>query len=69
MARDKTPTRHVWVDTSGGGQHPGLIITWRREDAAAGWEAYVAIVRDGSVLASWVPVGQLHPVVDDRWMT
>ena len=28
--------RHVWVDVSGGGQFPGLIIAWRHGDD--GWE-------------------------------
>lgn len=49
---DDTPRRrHVWVDTGGGHKHPGIVIAWRyRED---GWEAYVAVARDASVLAKW----------------
>jgi hypothetical protein len=63
---DDTPKRrHVWVDTSGGHQHPGLVIAWRRRDN--GWEAYVAVARDGSVLVTWEQASRLHPVVDDGW--
>ena len=48
---DDTPKRrHVWIDASGGHKYPGLVIAWRRRDD--GWEAYVAVARDGSVLVT-----------------
>ena len=59
--------RHVWVDASGGGQHPGLVIAWRKTADRSGWEAYVAVARSGSVLTTRVPSAMLHPVTDDRW--
>jgi hypothetical protein len=63
---DDTPKRrHVWVDASGGHQYPGLVIAWRRRDD--GWEGYVAVARDGSVLIRWEQASRLHPVVDDGW--
>ena len=65
MDADTHERRHVWVDTSGGHQHPGLVIAWRRRDD--GWEAYVAVARDASVLVTWEQASRLHPVVDDGW--
>lgn len=57
--------RHVWVETTGGYVHPGLIMAWRSDGAA--WAAQVAVVRDASVLVQWLPSEQLRPVRDDRW--
>jgi hypothetical protein len=57
--------RHVWVDTDTGGQHPGLVLEWRK--TRDGWEAQVAVVRTNSVLTTWIPATALHPVADDRW--
>jgi hypothetical protein len=34
---------------------PGLLIAWRRREGSSDWEAYVATVRDASVLAMWEP--------------
>jgi hypothetical protein len=65
MDSDSPRRRHVWVDGSGGYRRPGLVISWRRTDGGA-WEAYVAVGKDGSVLLSWEPANQLHPVTDDR---
>ena len=64
---DDTPKRrHVWVDASGGGhKYPGLVIAWRRRDD--GWEGYVAMAPDGSVLITWEQATRLHPVVNDVW--
>ena len=60
--------RHVWVDGAGGYRYPGLIITWRRTEDGAGWEAYVAQSHsDGGALVTWVPASALHLVADDRW--
>ena len=64
MDTDSPRRRHVWVDGSGGYRRPGLVISWRRN--GGGWEAYVAIGSDGSVLLTWEPANQLHPVTDDR---
>ena len=36
---------------SGGFRRPGLVVALRR--TTDGWEAYVAILRDDSVLVSW----------------
>lgn len=58
--------RHVWVDSSNGTRHPGLILAWRH-GSDGGWEAHVAVVREGSVLASWQPAAGVHLVADDRW--
>ncbi len=57
--------RHVWVDVSGGGRSPGLIVAWRNGDD--GWEGYVAVARDGAIHVTWEPATHLHPVSDDRW--
>ena len=65
MDEDTPKRRHVWLDASGGHQHPGLVIAWRRRDD--GWETYVAVARDGSVLITWQQASRLHPVVDDGW--
>lgn len=56
--------RHVWVHYSQQ-RWPGLVITWRRVDD--GWQAYVATVRDSSVLVTWHKAADLHPVRDDGW--
>ena len=67
MDRDNVKRRHVWVDSSGGYRHPGLVITWRRS-ADGEWEAYVATTsKFGSALVRWAPALSLHPVTDDRW--
>ncbi|MDN5762236.1 MAG: hypothetical protein L0H41_07970 [Microlunatus sp.] len=58
--------RHVWVDSSSGTRHPGLILAWRTSPEG-GWEAHVAVVREGSVLASWQPAASVRLVADDRW--
>jgi hypothetical protein len=63
--RDEPKRRHVWVDCSGGFRRPGLVIAWRR--IADGWEAYVAILRDDSVLVTWEKASDLHPVRDEGW--
>jgi hypothetical protein len=55
----------VWVDCSGGRRYPGLVVAWRR--TAAGWEAYVAILREGSVLVTWEKTSDLYPVRDEGW--
>lgn len=55
----------MWVETTGGYVHPGLIMAWRRHGVA--WAAQVAVVRDASVLVQWLPSEQLRPVRDDRW--
>lgn len=65
MERDEPKRRHVWVDCSGGFRYPGLVITWRR--TAGGWEAYVAILQDNSVLVTWEKASDLHPVRDEGW--
>jgi hypothetical protein len=65
MDQDTPNRRHVWVDTSGGHQDPGLVIAWRRSDDS--WEGYVAVARDRSVLIRWEQASRLHPVVDDGW--
>jgi len=65
MVDDTPMRRHVWVDAGGGHQYPGLVIAWRRRDD--GWECYVAVARDGSVLVTWEQALRLHPVVDDSW--
>jgi len=57
--------RHVWVDRSGGYTYPGLILAWRHDPT--GWQAQVAVVRNGAVLVEWVAAATLHPVTDDRW--
>ena len=63
---DKEPRRrHVWVDCSGGYTYPGLILAWRHD--AGGWQAQVAVVRNGAVLVEWVAADHLHPVTDGRW--
>jgi hypothetical protein len=67
MDHENPKRRHVWVDVSGGHQEPGLVIAWRRREEFAGWEAYVAVVRDGSVLVKWEEASTLHPVTDDGW--
>lgn len=59
--------RHVWVDASGGKQHPGLVLAWRKTVDPPGWEAYVAVARHDSLLTTWVPAATLHPVTDDSW--
>lgn len=60
--------RHVWVDVSGGGCCPGLVIAWRRPaDGGQGWEAQVAVVRQGSLLVEWVDRSLIRPVIDDGW--
>ena len=43
----QTGRRHVWVSTSGCYLSPGLLNAWRRRDESTGWEAYLAIARDG----------------------
>lgn len=58
--------RHVWVDSSGGYQYPGLLMAWRRT-TDGGWEAQVAVVQLGSVLVEWVEASALHLVTDDQW--
>ena len=58
--------RHVWVDTGGGGEHPGLVLDWRRTDDGS-WEAQVAVVRPHWLLTAY-PQTALRPVVDDRWL-
>ena len=58
--------RHVWVDTGGGGRHPGLILDWRRTEDGS-WEAQVALARANSLLTGWFPQAALGPVADDRW--
>jgi hypothetical protein len=65
MERDEPKRRHVWVDCSGGFRYPGLVIAWRR--TADGWEAYVAILQEGSVLVTWEKAADLHPVQDEGW--
>ena len=40
-------------------------MAWRREPT--GWQAQVAVVRQGAVFVQWVPAATLHPVVDDGW--
>ena len=65
MERDEPKRRHVWVDCIGGFRYPGLVIAWRR--TADGWEAYVAILRQGSVLVAWEKASDLHPVRDEGW--
>lgn len=67
MDRDNVKQRHVWVDSSGGYRHPGLVITWRRS-ADGEWKAYVATTpKFGCALVTWAPALSLHPVTDDRW--
>lgn len=58
--------RHVWVDSSGGYQYPGLLMAWRRSPDG-GWEAQVALVQLETVLVEWVAASALHLVTDDRW--
>ena len=65
MERDEARRRHVWVDCCGGYRYPGLVIAWRR--TAAGWEAYVATLRESSVLVTWEKATDLHPVRDGGW--
>lgn len=65
MDREEPRRRHVWVDCSGGYRRPGLIIEWRRSDE--GWEAYVATLRESSVIVTWEKATALHPVRDDGW--
>jgi hypothetical protein len=48
-----------------GRYRPGLVITSRR--TADGWDAYVAILRESSVLVTSEKSTALHPVRDDRW--
>ena len=67
MNRDEPRRQHVWVDCSGGHRYPGLVIAWRR--TATGWEAYVATLRESSVLVTWQKATDLHPVRDDGWST
>jgi hypothetical protein len=67
MDRDSPKRRHVWVDGSGGYRQPGLVIAWRRREGLDGWEAYVAVARDGTVLVGWEPSSNLHPVADDGY--
>ena len=55
---------HVWVKTTDGRTHPGIVVAWRR--GPEGWQAYVAVALDGSVLLTWHPGGDLRPVADDR---
>jgi hypothetical protein len=53
MDRDNVKRHHVWVDSSGGYRHPGLVITWRRS-ADGEWEAYVATTsKFGCALVTW----------------
>ena len=61
----RQPRRHVWV-TSAGGQHAGLILTWRRAQDGS-WEAQVAVNLNGSMLVTWTPAGALRPITDDHW--
>ena len=56
--------RHVWVD-SAGGQHAGLVLTWRRTHDGS-WEAQVAVNLSGTLLVTWTPASALRPVADDR---
>ena len=65
MAPEQPRRHHVWVDCSGGYRNPGLVIAWRR--ASDGWEAYVAILQDSSVLVTWEKAADLHPVRDEGW--
>ena len=58
--------RHVWVDSGGGSRRPGLVIAWRGSTTGT-WEAQVAIAQPSSVLLTWTPLAELHPVADDRW--
>ena len=48
----------------GSGKPTQRIVQPRSGD---GWEGYVAVARDGSVLVTWEQVSRLHPVVDDGW--
>jgi hypothetical protein len=38
----------------GGYRYPGLVLAWRR-GSDQGWEAQVAVVREGCVLVEWLP--------------
>lgn len=57
--------RHVWATLSGGYVYPGLLLTWRRDEA--GWQAQVAIAIRGTVLLRWLPDSQVRPITDDGW--
>ena len=73
MDDDIPKRRHVWVDASGGQKYPGLVVAWRRR--GDGWQGYVAVARDASVLITgskprasipWsMTAGSCHRVVDN----
>jgi hypothetical protein len=65
-AAPRTQVRHCWVTgpAEDPGPWPGLIIEWRK-DQAAGWSALVVYATTAETLTTtvqtWVPASRLRP--------